>query len=157
MKLIPAVKEDLEFGRKVHHEAYREMVTRQYGSWDEPIQDQFFTNTWFRHPHQIIVDEENDKCGYCAIERTDTEIVLREIAILPHWQGRGIGSRIINSLIEEGHERGMPVKLNVMKTNSRARKLYERLGFIQFDESDTHFLMERSCQNEGQDGVVECP
>ena len=35
-------KADFEFGRFVHHAAYQDVVTRQFGSWEEKIQDGFF-------------------------------------------------------------------------------------------------------------------
>jgi hypothetical protein len=33
---------DSEFGRMVHHSGYGDVVTRQFGSWDESMQDAFF-------------------------------------------------------------------------------------------------------------------
>lgn len=30
-----ATEEDIEFARKVHHEAYHDTVVAQFGTWDE--------------------------------------------------------------------------------------------------------------------------
>jgi hypothetical protein len=38
----PAENFDTEFVRHVHHLAYRDVVIRQYGAWDEKVQDEFF-------------------------------------------------------------------------------------------------------------------
>ena len=35
---------DAEFARSVHHRAYRDVVIRQYGMWDEKAQDDFFAD-----------------------------------------------------------------------------------------------------------------
>ena len=129
MELVAANEEDLEFGRRVHHAAYREMVTKQYGAWDEAVQDGFFERTWARHAHNIITADDGTRCGYCAIECTEEAVILREIALLPEWQGRGIGSQLITSLVEEAAGRGVVARLNVMKTNEAAKRLYLRLGF----------------------------
>ena len=151
MTLATATEQDLEFGRRVHHLAYREMVIRQFEEWDEVIADGFFERTWASHPHHIIHDDQNERCGYCAVDRNGTEIILREIAILPERQGIGIGTSVIQALIAEGDEEAIPVKLNVMQTNVRARLLYERLGFRKSGGSDTHFQMQRNHANKRMD------
>ncbi|MCB1233594.1 MAG: GNAT family N-acetyltransferase [Verrucomicrobiae bacterium] len=143
MTITRATDEDFAFGQKVHHLAYREMVLRQFGEWDETVQGGFFERTWNGIPHGIVRDENGEKCGYCAVERTAEAIFLREIALLPEWQGRGIGGAIIRDLIAEGDEKAVPVRLNVMKSNTGARRLYERLGFRRIGETETHFQLER--------------
>ena len=149
MTLVPAGEEDHEFARQVHHTAYRGMVTRQFGEWEEAVQDGFFERTWESLPHHIILDDESRRCGYCAIRRTESAVILCEIAILPERQGQGIGGQILQSLISEGDEQGLPVKLNVMKSNLRGRQFYERHGFRQVGEIATHFLMERPWSGAG--------
>ena len=52
-----------------------------------------------------------------------------------------IGTSLIRSLIEQAHQNGRPVALQVLKVNTRARTLYEKLGFAITDETDTHYIM----------------
>lgn len=145
MILLPATDNDLEFGRRVHHTAYRKMVIRQFGEWDDSVADMFFEKTWKTFPHHIISTDEGEKCGYCAIERTRELIQLREIAILPEFQGQGIGTTIVKSLVDECEALGIPMRLNVLKTNKRAAALYDRLEFQRYGENENHYLLERSC------------
>jgi ribosomal protein S18 acetylase RimI-like enzyme len=63
---------------------------------------------------------------------------LAEIEILPEWQGRGIGSAVVRSLMREAASRQKPLTLRVLHINQRARTLYERLGFQPFREIETH-------------------
>lgn len=49
--------------------------------------------------------------------------------MLPEYQGGGVGTAIVERVIEEGASRGVPVTLSVVQANSRAKQLYERLGF----------------------------
>jgi hypothetical protein len=54
--------------------------------------------------------------------------------------GGGATSVFIQSLLADVHRTGKPVVLQVLKAN-RARRLYERLGFVMTGESETHYVM----------------
>ncbi len=73
-------------------------------------------------------------------ERTE-EVFIAEIEILPRFQGRGIGSQVIGEVLDRSSREGMPVALQVLKVNIRARNLYQRLGFGVTGENDTHYIM----------------
>jgi ribosomal protein S18 acetylase RimI-like enzyme len=52
------------------------------------------------------------------------------ICVARALRGRGIGSALIEALAEEGRSRGYSaIRLDVVDSNTRARALYERLGF----------------------------
>jgi ribosomal protein S18 acetylase RimI-like enzyme len=52
------------------------------------------------------------------------------IFIRPAYWGAGLGGRLTTALIDAGAERGYEtIRLWTQQTNSRARSLYERLGF----------------------------
>lgn len=42
----PATSSDTEFARTTHHAAYRDVVSRQFGAWDEALQDRLFEEKW---------------------------------------------------------------------------------------------------------------
>jgi ribosomal-protein-alanine N-acetyltransferase len=63
------------------------------------------------------------------------------LAIDPGCQGNGIGTAVLEKAIERGREKGKPVFINVMKTNIRAKYLYEKLGFLIYEENDIQFLL----------------
>ncbi|MES4906174.1 MULTISPECIES: GNAT family N-acetyltransferase [unclassified Streptomyces] len=46
----------------------------------------------------------------------------------PDHQGRGIGSRLIRSLLHQAHQQGRDLTLDVLVVNQRAQALYRRLG-----------------------------
>lgn len=56
-------------------------------------------------------------------------IHVLDIAVLPAWRGRGIGTRCLQDLIASAARRHLPVTLQVA-SDSPARRLYERLGFV---------------------------
>ena len=65
------------------------------------------------------------------VERRPTEIYLSRIEIHPDYQGRGIGTRLVNALIDEAEQRGQDLVLEVLTVNHRAQALYQRLGMAE--------------------------
>ena len=58
------------------------------------------------------------------------ELIMDGIAVHPDYRGRGIGTELLNRIVSYASENGyMSVRLDVIDTNSEARKLYERFGF----------------------------
>ncbi|MHA1289734.1 MAG: GNAT family N-acetyltransferase, partial [Candidatus Thorarchaeota archaeon] len=57
-------------------------------------------------------------------------LYLDTIAVDEHNRGRGVGKLLIDEIIQFARKKGFSfVKLAVVNTNSRAKSLYERLGF----------------------------
>ena len=78
-------------------------------------------------PFQLI-EEDGAPVGYlCVIPEEDHDL-LKEIALDPGAQGRGIGARVVRGVQEGAAARGVGVRLSVREDNP-ARRLYERLGF----------------------------
>ena len=135
----PATPADREFARQAHHLAYRDVVERRFGSWDEEQQNGFFDGAWSRHGHDVV---ENDGavCGYVMIETGTDRVDVNEIVIHPDHQNRGIGTAVLRQTIDRAGELGLPVYLQVIKGN-RAADLYERLGFVEYGTTGSHRLM----------------
>lgn len=71
------------------------------------------------------------------------EFYLDTLAVLPAYRGRGIAGELLKAMIERARECGKPAGLLVDKDNPRARRLYERVGFVQVDERPfVHVLMD---------------
>lgn len=52
------------------------------------------------------------------------------ICVIPEMRGHGIGTALIHGLEDEARRRGYSaIRLEVIDTNTRARDLYQRLGF----------------------------
>lgn len=66
--------------------------------------------------------------GRMMVDRTETSILLRDIAVLPGYRNAGIGRRLIEDLKKEATAAGKPIELHVVAL-SPAVRLYERLGF----------------------------
>ncbi len=135
----PATSSDTEFARTTHHEAYREVVSRQFGAWDEALQDRLFEESWIPHKFEIVLCDGNP-CGFLSIEDRPDHIYVSHIVIVPQFQGRGIGSRLLNEEMRRGREAKSPLRLQVLREN-RAIELYRRLGFKECGTTETHICM----------------
>jgi ribosomal protein S18 acetylase RimI-like enzyme len=52
-----------------------------------------------------------------------------ELQILPDHQGKGIGTSIVERVIDDAIRQGLAFTLSVVPANSRAKRLHERIGF----------------------------
>ena len=107
--------------------------------WDEQWQQERFEKTFNPAENRIIVLNGVD-VGVIATRRYEDEIFLARLYILPEYQGRGIGTQLIRSLLVEARREGLPVTLRVL-TGNPAKRLYERLGFEVVEDAVTHYLM----------------
>lgn len=136
-----ATSDDIEFARDAHHRGYHDTVIDQFGSWDEAQQDQFFEATWYGAPHDIIF-VDGIPCGFVCLEDKADHIYIRELVIHEDFQGRGIGTGVLKHVMNDAQGKSLGVKLGVLHKNSGAEKLYARMGFVQYDKTDSHVLME---------------
>ena len=79
--------------------------------------------------------------GRLYIDRATSEIRIVDIALLPEWCNRGIGSALINVLQGEAAAAGKPLRIHVEKFNP-ALRLYERLGFRPIEDKGVYLFME---------------
>ncbi len=66
---------------------------------------------------------------------------LVEIMVAPGERGKGIGSAAILQVVDRARSMGLPVVLNVNRTNTRAIALYERLGFAVLETNEVQHTM----------------
>jgi ribosomal protein S18 acetylase RimI-like enzyme len=135
-----ATPDDKEFCRQVHHLAYHDVIVRQFGQWNEVLQGSFFEKNWISLNLQII-EADGRNVGCFSREIHHGYITINEIELLPEFQKRGIGTQLLEQQLNEARHLNLPVRLQVLRENL-ARKLYERLGFIVLDKTETHYLME---------------
>jgi len=84
----------------------------------------------------------SEPVGRIWVHHASDEILLLDIAILPEYRSRGIGTYLIKGLQESARAACVPLRHSVELTNPRARMLYERLGFVAIATSGLHTLMQ---------------
>ena len=78
--------------------------------------------------------------GMLKVDRDTDGWQLVQIQLLPEYQQRGIGTRIVRELLAEACRERKTVILKVLKT-SPAKRLYERLGFRVTGEGEQWYEM----------------
>ena len=77
--------------------------------------------------------------GRMLVDRSNEEILLRDIALLTEYRNGGLGSRLVTDLMKEAASVGKPITLHVVATSSAVR-FYERLGFCSSGDETAAYL-----------------
>ena len=80
--------------------------------------------------NQSIILSGETPVGRMLVAGMETAILLIDIALLPEYRNAGIGTELIQGLLNEAAAAGKAVQLHVFASNP-AKHLYERLGFSQ--------------------------
>jgi [ribosomal protein S18]-alanine N-acetyltransferase len=77
-----------------------------------------------------VAEVEGQIVGYQLTTPSRNGAHLARLAVLPNWQGRGIGTALVTNLIEHYRARGAgELTVNTQDSNSASLKVYQRLGF----------------------------
>lgn len=83
-----------------------------------------YPKAWF-----LLLEQRREPAGRLYIDLTGPSLHLIDIALLPAFQGRGIGTGILRALQNRAQGEGKPLSLHVQRGNDGAAALYRRLGF----------------------------
>jgi len=134
--------DEIEWLYKLNKESYRDVVVRQFGDWNETFQREMFHAKWRRiHAAKIVLEGDNP-IGVVVLEQRESYDWLREILLKAEHRDQGIGTSLMQRFIADARARQCPLRLQVLHENNRAKKLYERLGFVVIETLENHFLME---------------
>ena len=84
-----------------------------------------------RYPalQRFVVVAGNEPCGRLYLQWTDDTLHIVDIALLPPFRGRGLGTTLTTDLMEEAAARGCRVTLRVDRADPGLTRLYTRTGF----------------------------
>lgn len=90
----------------------------------------------------LIVERGGTPIGRLCIDRGHaTNLRIVDIALLPEARGAGIGSALMQAIMEEARYQAKKTSIHVEQEN-RAKRLYERLGFRPVTQTGPYWLME---------------
>jgi GrpB-like predicted nucleotidyltransferase (UPF0157 family)/GNAT superfamily N-acetyltransferase len=141
VRLRKAKVDDNEFAFQTKKAAMKEYIDQSTG-WDEKEQRRLHTGRFNTREFKVVQLSSID-VGITSIDREQDCIKVNQIYILPKYQNKGIGASVMKLIATEAAGLNVPVKLQVLKVNIRAKSFYDRLGFRSTGKSDTHFLMEK--------------
>lgn len=88
----------------------------------------------------VLVDGE--PAGRIWVGVDDRQIRLLDIAIVPQFQNRGVGTYLLRQLMAEAAEAKKPLRHMVFVLNDNAHRFYERLGFVTIEDLGGYKHME---------------
>jgi ribosomal protein S18 acetylase RimI-like enzyme len=89
----------------------------------------------------LIIEKGDQPIGRITIDRRPGDIRIVDIALIPEYRGRGIGTTFLRELLHEAEASSKSVSIHVEQFNP-AMRLYDRLGFRRIDSHGVYHLME---------------
>lgn len=124
----PATEDDTPFLVGLACAAYRDVVTRQFGGWNERDQAARFAAKIARLPFDVGELAGRPVAAVSVSVHAD-HVFLNDLLVLPEFQDRGIGSDLLEREIGRARRLGLPLRLHTLRLN-RALGLFERHGFV---------------------------
>jgi len=130
----PALEADKPFLLQLEETCMRDYAVALWGSWPSDLTRNSIDGC------EIILDDGHD-VGCVTVEKHGDHLWLDELFIEPGFQRRGIGSRILSSLIGDAQGLEIPLRLSVLTTNP-ALDFYLRHGFrIYRETAERHYFV----------------
>ncbi len=96
------------------------------------------------HPQaeRQIVMVQQAPVGRLIIDAAGKYIEVIDVALLPEYRNCGLGASVLNSVLAQADRLGRAIRLHVEK-QSRAVRLFERLGFVTCGDVGMYLAMSR--------------
>lgn len=138
-KLRPATEDDYMLSFEIRRNALGEYVKQTWG-WDEEWQLKYHKED-FNKDILSIIEVNGEPAGSLEYYYDAHSMIISGIYITDKFQNRGIGTEILLNLHKEASNKGMPIRLQVLKVNTKAKKLYEKHGYEVYNTTETHFQL----------------
>ena len=122
----------------------REYMTRSTDFITPEQQEEWFKTAFRKYDLYIAYAIEHGVCivdaGFGVVHKNEDEFLLTG-GLVPEYRDKGLGKVIFKFLVDQCHK-SLPIRLEVLKTNTRAYKTYEGLNFRVTGENDNLYFME---------------
>jgi GNAT superfamily N-acetyltransferase len=148
----PRIPDDSDFLLSIYASTRRAELASL--GWSEAAQDAFirmqfdaqarFYRESFPNARDYVICVDGERAGRLIVNRSQAEMVIVDIALLPSFRRRGLGGDVVGALLAEADADGLRVSLHVLR-GSAARRFWERAGFVTCDGNAAYLAMERAC------------
>lgn len=137
LEYIPAKTEDIDYLVDLR----KATMSRHLENSNLPQTDEMMrARVLYRFDCAKLIIINGKRAGLLKIIKEGPEWELSQIQLEEEFQGQGIGGGIVKDLLLEAEDKGADIRLRVLKANP-ARRLYERLGFVVFEENGHAYVM----------------
>ncbi|HVM81788.1 MAG TPA: GNAT family N-acetyltransferase [Stellaceae bacterium] len=138
ISLRPARQSDYDFAAALYFDSAKPLLTA-LDRWNESRVVARFGRA-FKPEQAHIIRADGDNIGWLQVSQSVDGFHLHQLHLVDRFRNRGIGTSLIQSLLERARRAKRPVALNVMRGNP-AISLYRRLGFSVVGEDAEKFKM----------------
>jgi len=133
-----------ELGQVEWEEGQKEIFLR----WQFDLQRREYDARFPDARYEVIM-VDGQTAGRIWVGADEEQIRLLDIGLLPEFQKRGVGTLLLQHLIQEARNAGKPLRHMVFVLNNDAHRFYERLGFVVIEDLGAYKHMEwRNSSNE---------
>ena len=153
-ELRPATEGDREFLLELYAST-REQELAQV-EWAEGAREAFLEHQFSAQDQHYranypgatldVIEADGERVGRLYVHRGEADIRIMDIAVARPFRGQGIGTGLVERLMEEARSSGRTLSIHVEMHNP-ARSLYDRLGFVPVGEHGVYVLMKWRDQN----------
>ena len=137
--LRPARAEDFDYCACLYFEGMENIIRELNLSMEAQVAG--FRERWDVTQVKIVTLDGTDIGWLQSFVKEDT-MFLAQLFVDRAWRGQGIGTAMVEALIEKAARTGRALTLGVVKTNP-ALRLYQHLGFRTTHEDERKFYMRR--------------
>jgi len=141
--IAKATSLDLKDYISVKKHCYEKYVDEYYGGWVDDVQIEMNSNTFHEMMGATCFEKvmlNGKTVGFWGFDELDDAIDKITVQVISDVQGQGLGACYLEQLVVLSVETNKPILLQVFKSNP-ARYLYEKFGFVVYDETASHYLM----------------
>ncbi len=130
----------MTFAFQAKKDAMGPHIAMRWG-WNEAYQLAVHTQRWQEKPW-FIVELDGEPIGTLSIHELPGYTRFGEFYLLREYRGRGLGSMILTTFLEDCDRFHREVRLEYLKWNP-VGSLYRRHGFEVVSENEIHYFMVR--------------
>jgi GNAT superfamily N-acetyltransferase len=150
VELRPVAESDEDFLVKVYastredelaQTAWTEDQKETFLRWQLGLQRREYESRFPDGEYRVILVDQQP-AGRIWVGADEEQIRLLDIALLPDFQNRGVGTVLVEQLKNEAQHVGKPLRHMVFVLNNNADRFYLRLGFKKIEDFGAYKHME---------------
>ena len=140
---------DLQDYIAIKKHCYEKYVDEYFGGWVDEVAIEIDTKAFNKMIESTCFQKvmlHDNIVGFWGFDEKSDVIDEVTIQLITEVQGQGVGTCYLEQLVALSNKTIKPTLLRVFKSNP-ARVLYERFGFMVYDENASHYLMRYESKN----------
>ena len=104
--------------------------------------------TYYASTDWAVLEKDGVPTGRLYVDRQANTLLVVDVALLPEWRGRGVGTLLMEAVCAEARAAAKSVSIAVEKFNP-AQRLYRRMGFREVSDEGVYWFMEWCAPSDG--------